>query len=300
MEDKLKKELSKFYNDIEIPKDDLDKVIKNRLHANRKRVIFMYNTNDMKKKKKVSKGIKGAAAIAASLVLVFGVTVNVSQAAAEQLYKVPVVGSVAKLITFRDYSFETDTTKGEVTIPNVDVGEGNLIEDKINVMIKEKVDASKAEQEKLDEEYKQAFLETGGKEEDFRKVEMTIDYEKYFATDKVISFDIHKYQTLAPAYNEVTFYNIDLETGEDLTLSHVLGEDFATTVKDTVLAEMNKRMENEDEDITYDVDYFKDMEINNDRKFYINEEGNIVVVFDKYEVAAGVFGQQEFVVGQYK
>lgn len=31
-----------------------------------------------------------------------------------------------------------------------------------------------------------------------------------------------------------------------------------------------------------------------DNKFYINEAGNLVIVFEKYEVAPGFMGQQEF------
>lgn len=42
------------------------------------------------------------------------------------------------------------------------------------------------------------------------------------------------------------------------------------------------------------------MEINEDRGFYIKENGDIVIVFAKYEVAAGYMGPQEFVVGSMK
>ena len=36
--------------------------------------------------------------------------------------------------------------------------------------------------------------------------------------------------------------------------------------------------------------------INENRSFYINEEGKIVVVFDKYEIACGAAGVLEFVI----
>ena len=33
-----------------------------------------------------------------------------------------------------------------------------------------------------------------------------------------------------------------------------------------------------------------------DQNFYINDDGNIVICFDKYEVAAGAQGSPEFVI----
>lgn len=294
MKDKLEQSLTKFYEEIHVPEKELDQIIEKRLTEDRK-VISMTNKN-----KRTSNILKGGVAAAVAVVLVFGVTVNVSEAAAETIYKIPVVGKVAEFITFRDYSFETETSKGNVTIPNVEMGEDNAVEDKINVMINDKVTALKKEQETLDADYKKAFLETGGKEEDYNKIEMTIDYEKFFANDKFVSFVINKYQTLAPAYNESTFYTLDLETGEPVKLQAVLGDDFATVVKEKVLAEMAKRMEGENPEVNYDVDDFKEMEINNDRKFYVNADKEVVVVFDKYEIAAGVYGQQQFVVGEFK
>ncbi len=88
---------------------------------------------------------------------------------------------------------------------------------------------------------------------------------------------------------------MNLETGDSLTLKDVLGDDFASVIKETVEKQMLSRMETED--ILYDVEYFKEMEITEDRGFYIQENGDIVVVFPKYEVASGSAGQQDFIVG---
>ena len=46
-----------------------------------------------------------------------------------------------------------------------------------------------------------------------------------------------------------------------------------------------------------DDDVFEGFEkIADDQNFYINNEGNIVICFDKYEVAAGAQGSPEFVI----
>jgi len=41
--------------------------------------------------------------------------------------------------------------------------------------------------------------------------------------------------------------------------------------------------------------WYEDSEgINENTKFYMNEAGNPVIVFEKYEIAPGAAGQQEF------
>lgn len=293
MDDKLK-ELNKFYDDIQIP-DQLDQVIDEALSKGRKSEVINMEKNKISKSNKVAKWVKRVGVTAASLVVVLGITVNASSVVAENIYKIPILGEIGKIITFREYTIDNDTSVGEVTVPKVDNVENKDVEKQINDMITARVDALVEEQAQLDAEYKEAYLATGGTEETYRKVETTIDYKKHFMTDKIISFEIYKYQTLAPAYNEILFYNMNLETGDNLTLKDVLGDDFASVIKETVEKQMLSRMETED--ILYDVEYFKEMEITKDRGFYILENGDIVVVFPKYEVASGAAGQQDFIVG---
>ena len=38
--------------------------------------------------------------------------------------------------------------------------------------------------------------------------------------------------------------------------------------------------------------------INQNRPFYLDENGNVVVVFEKYEIAAGAAGALEFVINK--
>ena len=56
-----------------------------------------------------------------------------------------------------------------------------------------------------------------------------------------------------------------------------------------------------DESRTYWVDstetpYWNWQGIEEDQNFYLDENGNLVVVFDEYEVAPGYMGAQEFTV----
>lgn len=287
-------DLKLLYDNIEVS-DKLDETIQQTIDSKiNRRVIMMENKNNNTKKI-----IKTVGAIAASFVVVVSVGANVNASTAKALYNVPVIGQLAKVVTFRDYNFENDASKGKVIVPEIKDVKKN-VEEKINNIIKTKVDEMVKEQEKLDKEYKEAYLETGGKEEDYTKVETEVNYKKGYSDDKYVSFEIYKTQTLAPAYNENFYYTFDIESGKQLTLKDIMGEDFATTVKDKVTEEMKARMKKENNDKMYDLKEFEGYEINNDRTFYIDKDGNIVVTFAKYEVASGSMGVQEFKVGSIK
>ena len=233
---------------------------------------------------------------AACTVIAFGLTVNSSSVLAKGMYKIPVIGDFAKMVTFREYNIHNETSKGKVIIPTANDIQNKAIESQINETIEKKVDELVKEQATLDKEYKEAFLETGGKEEDYKKIEMAVDYKLHYSSQNIISFEIFKYQTLAPAYNETYFYNIDLKTGEEITIKEVLGGDYSKIIKEKTEKQMLDRIKNNSE-LTYWIDELKEIEIKEDRKFYIKEDGDIVVFFDKYEVATGLMGAQHFVVG---
>ncbi|NGP43964.1 anti-sigma-V factor rsiV [Bacillaceae bacterium SIJ1] len=280
-------ELHKIYKHIEVP-TKLDETMKGVIQQGHgKRLQYINKRN---------KKIKMIGTTAAGLFLSVALALNTSAAFAQTLYNIPGVEDIARLITFRDYEFENETSKGSVHSPVVDYEQDKSIENKINEIIQQKLDSVLKEQEQLDAEYKKAFIETGGKESEFRKVETTIDYKIGYSDETILSFEIYKHQTLAPAYNENAYYTFNLETGELLTLKDFLGQDFKTIVTEKVTKEMEERMKTNPED-TYDTHFHEISPIDENHSFYINKEGEIVVTFAKYEVAAGYMGVQEFSVG---
>lgn len=290
MDKKLKK-LKILYDNIHIP-DTLDKTIDDAVKRERdNRVIFMkkYDLNLYKK----------IGTIAATFILGLGLTVNSSYALAKEIYKMPVVGEFAKIITLREYKINNDTSVADIKIPVIKNIKNEKVQNQINNTINDKVSELIKEQDKLDKEYKKAYLETGGTEEEYRKIEMTLDFELLYASEDTLSFEIYKYQTLAPAYNETFLYNINLKTGDNISIKEVLGENFKEIIKENVLKEMDESLK-KDPNLSYDTEEFKNMDIKEDIKFFINEFSEVVVYFGKYEVAPGYMGEQEFVVGKLK
>lgn len=285
--DKELKELRKLYDQLEVP-GNLDDVLRQAMSRERNRkVIYM---------RRISKTTKTICAIAASLLLMMSVGTNISPSLAQTLYEIPGIEMIARLVTVRDYQFESDTSVGHVEIPAVEFEGDAAVEQKINGIIRDTVEKVLAEQAVLDSEYKEAYLETGGTEEGYQKIETTVDYELGYQGDRIFSFELFKYQTLASAYNENFYYTFDLSTGEQLSLKDMLGDDFSSLAVERVWAEMQERMK-ANQDLSYDVGSMDELQIDESRSFYVDKDGQIVVVFAKYEVAVGYLGAQEFIVG---
>lgn len=54
-----------------------------------------------------------------------------------------------------------------------------------------------------------------------------------------------KSETLASAYTERFFYNIDIESGKELNLRDVLGNDYKQIVDETIYKEIEERSKNQ-------------------------------------------------------
>ena len=93
-------------------------------------------------------------------------------------------------------------------------------------------------------------------------------------------------------------YHVDKKKDKIITLAELfVSDDFKESINNEIKKQMLSRM-TEDESVVYWVNNkiedwnFKTIEEN--QEFYFSEDGNIVIVFDKYEVAPGAMGTPEF------
>ncbi len=217
-----------------------------------------------------------------------------------QVYEVPVLGNIARVFTFREFVIDDKDSYIEVRMPALETKGNTELEQRINYEIREKIDGILKEQEQRAEEYYRAFIETGGKEEDFHKVLVNIDYKVTCSNEDIVSFYITKSETLASAYQEQFYYNIDLKTGKDISLSDMLGPGYMEIANRSVKQQIEQRMA-EDENMMYfgygdDTDMLAGRfeSIDPDQEFYINSQGHVVIAFEKYAIAPGYMGIQEF------
>ena len=75
-------------------------------------------------------------------------------------------------------------------------------------------------------------------------------------------------------------------------------KDYVKVISENIKEQMRERMKKNSEDVYWldddEIDDFKD--ISKDQNFYINKNNDLVICFDKYEVAPGSSGLVEFTI----
>ncbi len=249
-----------------------------------------------KKEKSVLIYVKYAVTTVACTFLTFIFMLNVNSSFATNISEIPIIGDMAKVFTIKEVNEEDKTKLINAKVPALENTGNTELEKRINYEIMLKMNEILEEAEKRAAEYKEAVIETGGNEYDYQPINIQIDYKVGYSNDKVVSFMISKSETLANAYTEIYFYNIDIEIGKKLNLRDVLGNEYKQIVDTTIYKEIEERSKNPDNIyFTADEGGFEGIE-NEYQDFYINSDGKVVIVFEKYKIAPGYMGTQEFVI----
>ena len=271
------------YNAIKIP-EELNYVVNKTI------------LNEKKEKSYIFKYVKYVVSTVACVFLTFVLMININPSFATSISEIPIIGDVARVFTIKEYKEEDKTKLINAKIPALENTGNTELEKRINYEIMLKMNEVLEEAEKRAAEYKEAVVGTGGDEDDYQPINIQIDYKVGYSTEEVVSFMILKSETLASAYTEMYFYNVDIETGKELNLKDVLGSDYKEIVDETIYKEIEERSKNpENMYFTLDEGGFDGIE-NEYQNFYINSDGKVVIVFEKYEIAPGYMGTQEFVI----
>ena len=237
----------------------------------------------------------GILAAAAAMIL-FVTALNTNTAFAREISEIPVLGAVARIFTFRSYVEESDDLKVSVEIPSLEMisEETNGLADSVNQEIHTLCEQYADEAVKRAEEYKKAFMGTGGTQEEWEahNIEIRVFYEIKSQTEDFLSFAVSGTENWTSAYSETRYYNIDLKSEKLVTLEDMLGEDYITIVNTDIQRQIQSREESGEVFFSPEEGGFTG--ISDDVKFYMNEAGNPVIVFEKYEIAPGSAGEVEF------
>lgn len=238
--------------------------------------------------------IRYAGAVAAVFFVGIVTLLNTSQAFAKALTQTPVIGAVCEIFTFRDYSYRDASKYVNVRIPQISNTGCSDLEQQINREISRVINKEVEISEQNAQEEYQAYLMTGGKPEEFVPYNIVVDYEIKCKDTHYVSFVITKDETRASGYYQAFYYNIDLDTGKQITLRDWYGSSYKQIIRDSI----NKQIDAWDADqkmyLWDDLD-LTDL-INEDTQFYINDNEQVVISFNKYELGAGAMGTQEFVI----
>lgn len=279
--DKLKNE----YTDIQIP-DELDFIVKKALKDSGVDISRSKRTG-------LQKSAIAAASLAASLVLLT-VGVNTSQAFAESLSKVPLVGSIVKLVTFREYKVDNKNYNADIKVPAIKGLENKELESSLN-------EKYLTENKKLYEQFMKDIkeLEKNG------EAHMGVSSGYQVMTDNDTIFSVQRYMltTAGSSYTELKYDTIDKNKQVLITLPSLFkDESYVDVISGNILSQMREQMKR-DEGMIYWIDEHVEEglteafeKIDKDQGFYINPQCKLVISFDKYSVAPGYMGNPEFVI----
>ena len=247
----------------------------------------------MNKKSKLIKFVRNTAGAVVAAMLAITIMANSGASIANAMMKIPVLGTIAEIVTFREYKDSTNDMTADVKIPEVSVKneDGSVNQettDAVNKSIQEYTDEIIAQ-------YKADVEASGGE----GKQLVDLEYEVITDSDRLFSIRFDKLQIMASGAESVKIYHIDKQTGQMINLKGLFKEDvnFIDPISDNIKKQMKEQMA-ADESRMYFID--SDMpesdfqSITEDTTFYVNDSGKLVIVFDEYEVAPGSMGVVEF------
>lgn len=227
-------------------------------------------------------GVLAAAACFGGVILL----ANSSASVCHAMEQVPVLGAITKVVTFRTYEDRTGDMSADVEVPKVEGGSEELNAD-IEKYTNEIIAA-----------YQSDVAASGGKGTE----DMDLKYSVATDNDRLFALRFDQTVSMADTNETVRIYNVDKQTGKIITLRNLFqeGSDYTRVISSEIIRQM-KEQEAADPDVTYWIDE-KDYPawnfkaVSDSQAFYINKDGQLVIVFDKGDVAPMSMGIREFTI----
>ncbi|MDR9854872.1 DUF3298 domain-containing protein [Paenibacillus sp. VCA1] len=273
-------QLRREYQDIPIP-EELDGVVDRAIDT---------SLRSRKQKRVKYTWIAGACAAA----LLFLVTINASPSVANALSSIPGVDRIIKVLTLKEYVVNEQDYSANIKVPAV----ANLDNKALELGLNEKyMKENKALYDKFLAEIEALKKQGGG------HLGVDAGYEIKTDNDDILSIERYVDKSMASTSEELKLDTIDKKKQILITLPMLFKDDqYIRLISGNIQEQMKTQMK-ENPDKFYWVhgaadvlptDEFKT--IKKDQNFYINNDGKLVIVFDKYEVAPGYMGAVEFVI----
>ena len=277
MDPKLKK-LPEEYKEVPIP-DELDFIVKKALNTRNKRKVG-------------SKWIAGVSAAA----LVFVIGINASTTVANALSAIPGVNGIIKVLTFTEYKMDDETYNADLKVPAITNLDNQALEHELN-------EKYLNENKKLYDEFQAdvaALKENGG-----GHLGIDTGYEILTDNEQILSISRYVVNTVASSSTTMQYDTIDKVNQILLSLPMLFKDDqYIKVISDNIKEQMSTQMKEDPNKIywlateTNEVESYVDQfeSITKDTNFYINNEGKLVISFNKYDIAPGYMGIAEFII----
>ena len=213
---------------------------------------------------------------------------NVSVSYAQALEQIPVIGDIGRVVTIRNYFYADDKHEMNIDVPQIE-GEDSEAVDYINKDVSELTTAL------VNQFYKDLEITGNNGYGSIR-----VDYEATTNTERWFTLKLSVNETAASSNTYFKFYHIDKKQGRIVELGDLFNTDkFSDILVAEIKMQMQEQMAN-DKNISYWINNSGIGEdfaaVSADQNFYWNENGDLVIIFDKYEVGPGSMGTPEFVI----
>lgn len=279
--------MKKEYQNIEIPQNGIEQLRAKIEQAKTDRIHFEKNRS----RNGMIKLSLGMTAVAAAAILILP---NTNASIAMAMEKLPVIGPIIKVITIREYQYDDGHNTANVEVPILKETDNTETENEaisgVNKSVKEYTD-------ELIEQFEKEMKSTG---EGYSGLDLS--YETVTDTKDWFTLKITAVETQASGYEFSRYYHINKMSGEIAVLQDLFTEnsDYIKPISDEIKQQMRQRMQ-KDEGMIYWIDQteFPDdnfEQISENEDFYWNEDHELVIVFDEYQVAPGYMGCPEFTI----
>ena len=288
--------LKKEYNEMEVPEEALEALQRGIQKAKQEKQAGLSARMQQKDNfRKAGWQWKSAVrVVAAASVLALLIVPNVNPKIAEAVADVPVLNKVIDLVTIHHYQEEAADEKyaASVKTPELTAKGDAQLQSSVGEINAEVV----AYADRMIEQFQQEMEQQGG------VYGLDITYNVVTDSEEWFALQINTVETVAGGAETVHYYNLDKLSGRYVLLADLFREDadYVTAISENIKEQMTHRME-VDENVVYDIncelpeDNFQ--QIAENQTFYCNQDGQLVIVFNEYEVAPGFMGCPEFVIG---
>ena len=225
-------------------------------------------------------GMPAAAAMVAITLLT-----NLHPTIANAMEQIPVIGPIAKVVTFRTYENKTNNFEANIQIPQIEAAPETL-----NKSIEEYA-------QELIAAYEGELSQSQGE----GSYSLDSSYKVVTDNDRYLCLRIDTTIVMASGAQSTKIFTIDKTTGKQLSLKELFKDrpEMLSSITANIKEQMASQMAADDSvSYFYNSDMPEDdfKELTGDESFYFNEEGLLGIAFDEYEVAPGYMCAVEFTI----
>lgn len=213
---------------------------------------------------------------------------NVSVSYAQALEQIPVIGDIVHVVTIRNYFYSSSNHEMDIDVPKIE-GDDSDAADLINK------DVSELTTTLVNRFYKDIEISNNN-----GYGSIHVDYEVLTNTDRWFTLKLSVSETSASSDTYFKFYHIDRKQGRIIVLKDLFNTDKFSEALTTEIKKQMKEQMDSDKNANYGISDGEVgsgfVSISTDHNFYWNDDGHLVIIFDKYEVAPGSMGTPEFVI----